>query len=162
MTDEASNVGQPVQPGEGGEAIPSTAVATPEGALIEPATQAHHVTGALLMSFGAVHPGREALAVDAFTEASRFLGEMLADAVIDSFKPFFFEGGAVDGVVGFFLVEGRRELLDDLRRRPDFQRLILRAGAGMASVRVQPLVAGTEAGRMVNLFREVRGELGLL
>ncbi len=162
MTDEASNVGGPLQPGEGGEAIPPTAVATPEGDLIEPDTHPHHVSGALLLSFGTVHPGREGLAVDAFTEASRFLGEMLADAVIDSFKPFFFDGGAVDGVVGFFIIEGRRELLDGLRRRPDFQRMVLRAGASMAGVRVQPLVAGTEAGRLVNLFREVRGELGLL
>ena len=121
-----------------------------------------HVDGALLVSFGAVHPGRERLAVDTFTELSRFLGERLSDGDLTSFQPFFYGGGAVNGTVGFFLVEGHRERLDDLRNDERFARLLLRAGAATANVRVDPLVAGPEAGRLVNLYREVRDELGLL
>ncbi|SRR6266508_155804 len=124
--------------------------------------QAEHVSGALMLSFGAVHIGREALAVEAFTEVSRFLGNLLADDVITAFSPYFFADGQLGGISGFFLIEGHRERLDELRREPGFQRLILRTGAATASVGVHSLVAGTEAGRLVNLYRSVRAELGLL
>lgn len=121
-----------------------------------------HVGGALMVSFGAVHPGRERLAIETFTELSRFFGQRLSDGDLTSFQPFFYGSGAVGGTVGFFLLEGHRERLDDLRADDDFGRLLLRAGAATANVRVESLLAGPEAGRLVNLYREVRGELGLL
>jgi hypothetical protein len=115
-----------------------------------------------MVSFGAVHPGRERLAVDTFTELSRFFGERLSAGELTSFQPFFYSGGAVGGTTGFFLIEGHRDTLDGLRHRADFARLLLRAGAATTNVRVDPLIAGPEAGRLVNLYREVRDELGLL
>ena len=123
---------------------------------------AEHVSGALMLSFGAVHIGREALAVEMFTEVSRFLGALLADDAITAFSPYFFADGQLNGTSGFFLIEGNRERLDALRREPGFQRLLLRTGAATANVGVNTLIAGTEAGRLVNLYRRVRGELGLL
>ena len=119
-----------------------------------------HTSGALMLSFGAVHPGREALAVDLFTEVSRFLGKLLGDDVIEGFKPYFFADGMQGDVVGFFVIEGQRERLDALRRKEEFQRMLLRVGAATANVRVESLIAGTEAGRFVNLYKEVRSELG--
>jgi hypothetical protein len=121
-----------------------------------------HVSGALMLSFGAVHLGRERLAVDTFTEVSRFLGALLADGVIANFSPYFFADGQLGGMSGFFLIEGHREQLDAVRREGAFQRLLLRTGAATANVGVHTLIAGTEAGRLVNLYREVRAELGLL
>ena len=115
-----------------------------------------------MVSFGAVHPGREQLALDTFTELSRFFGRQLSDGVISSFQPFFFADGAVRGTVGFFLLEGRRDALDALRRDDAFLRLQLRAAAATTDVRVDTLIAGSEAGRLANLYREVRDELGLL
>lgn len=121
-----------------------------------------HVDGALMVSFGAVHPGRERLAVDTFTEQSRFFGERLSDGDLTSFQPFFYGGGAVGGTIGFFLLEGHRDRLGAITDDEGFTRLLLKAGAASANVRVDPLVAGPEAGRLVNLYREVRDELGLL
>lgn len=121
-----------------------------------------HVDGALMVSFGSVHPGRERLAVDTFTELSRFFGERLSDGDVTSFQPFFYGGGSVGGIVGFFLLEGHRERLERMRNAEGFGRLLLRAGAAHANVRVDSLLAGPEAGRLVNQFREVRDELGLL
>lgn len=121
-----------------------------------------HVDGALMVSFGAVHPGRERLAVDTFTELSRFFGERLSDGDLTSFQPFFYGGGAVGGTIGFFLLEGHRDRLGAITDDEGFARLLLKAGAASANVRVDPLVAGPEAGRLVNLYREVRDELGLL
>jgi hypothetical protein len=121
-----------------------------------------HVDGALMFSFGAVHPGREQLAVDTFTELSRFFGKRLSDGEITSFQPFFFADGGVRGSIGFFLLEGRRENLDALRRDEGFVRLQVRASAATVDVRVDMLVAGSEAGRLANLYREVRSDLGLL
>lgn len=117
--------------------------------------------GAVLISFGPPHPGRERLASDLFTELSRELGRRLSDGQLTSFQPFFFADGAVAGMTGFFLLEGRRDVLEALRRDEAIVRLLLRAEAANAGVRVDTLVAGPEAGRLVNLRREVQDELGL-
>lgn len=121
-----------------------------------------HVDGALMLSFGAVYPGREKIAVGMFAEVSKRLGELLTEGTVSSFKPFFFADGMLNDVAGFFVVEGRREVLDEVRRQEWFQRLLLRAGAVVSNVRVHTLVAGSEAGRLLNLYREVRAELGFL
>jgi hypothetical protein len=130
-----------------------------EPTTVEPHT---HIDGAVMISFGAVHTGREALAVDTFVELSRYLGQLLSDGVITQFQPFFFADGQLGDVSGFFIVEGQRAKLDGLRRDEDFLRQILRANAATENVRVHTLVAGSDAGRLVNLFREVRRELGLI
>jgi hypothetical protein len=120
------------------------------------------VDGALTVSFGSVQPGREELAVELFTELSRFLGNLLAEDEIIAFRPYFYADGLTGGDIGFFLVEGRRNELDALRRREEFVRLILRMGAATANVRVHTLMAGSQAGRLVHLYDQVRRELGLL
>jgi hypothetical protein len=120
------------------------------------------VDGALMLSFGAVLPGRERLAVDTFVEVGRYLGRLLDTGVVSSFRPYFFADGAMGDVSGFFLLEGDREQLDALRRDEEFVTLTLRAGAATANVRVHTLLAGSDAGRLVNLYREVRAGLGLL
>lgn len=128
----------------------------------EPHPDHAHVDGALMVSFGAVHPGREKLAVDTFVELSRYFGRQMDQGHLAAFKPFFFADGALGDMIGFFLLEGRRSDLDSLRRSEGFVRQILRAGAATHNVRVHTMQAGSEAGRLVNLYREVRGELGLL
>ena len=135
---------------------------TPDWEGVEQGFEHHHVDGAVMVSFGQVHPGREAHAVRAFTEISRYFGRLLADDVISSFKPFFFADGTVQDVSGFFIIEGQRERIDELRRDEGFVTALLRAGAAVQNVRAHTLVAGSEAGRLVNLYREVREELGLL
>jgi hypothetical protein len=131
---------------------------------LEPTTVERHtqIDGAVMISFGAVPTGREALAVDSFVELSRSLGQLLTDGVITAFQPFFFADGQLGDVSGFFIVEGQRVKLDDLRRDEAFVRMILRASAATENLRVHTLIAGSDAGRLVNLYREVRTELGLI
>jgi len=148
----------PVERGEGGEAVADD-VPFDDDVPDDP-PRPTHTSGALMLSFGAVHTGREALAVEMFTEVSRYLGKLLADDVVENFKPFFFADGMQGDVSGFFIIEGQRERLDALRRGEEFQRIILRTGAATANVRVHSLIAGTEAGRLVNLYKQVRSELG--
>ena len=121
-----------------------------------------HVSGALMLSFGEIHPGREAAAIEAFRELARFFGRLLSDGTITEFKPYFFADGALGDILGFFLVEGRREKLDELRRTEAFRRVHLRMGAASEHVRVNTMAAGSEAGRLANLYREVRADLGLV
>ena len=130
-----------------------------EPTTVEPHTQ---IDGAVMISFGAVQTGREAFAVDSFVELSRYLGQLLTDGVITEFQPFFFADGQLGDVSGFFIIEGQRAKLDDLRRDEAFVRTILRAGAATENIRVHTLIAGSDAGRLVNLYREVRAELGLI
>ena len=154
---------QRVPPGEGGEgAVHDEDVPFPDDVPSDPADPPEHISGMLMVSFGAVHPGREALAVQQFTELSRFFGKLVAEEVITGFKPVFYADGQEADNIGFFLLEGHREALDSVRRRGEFVRHILRMGAATANVRVHTLIAGTEAGRLVNLYRDIRSELGLL
>jgi hypothetical protein len=120
------------------------------------------VDGALMLSFGAVVPGRERLATDLFVEVGRYLGRLMDGGVVTTFRPYFFADGQVGDVSGFFLLEGDREELDALRRDEGFVTLLLRAGAATANVRVHTLLAGSDAGRLVNLYREVQQQLDLL
>jgi len=120
------------------------------------------VDAAVMLSFGSVIPGREALAVDMFTEVGQVLGRLMDAGAITSFRPYFFADGSAGDVSGFFLLHGRRARLDELRRDEAFVALVLRVGAAVANVRAQSLVAGSGAGRMVNLYREIRADLGLL
>jgi hypothetical protein len=151
-----------VPPGEGGEGtLNDDDVPFPDD-VPDSADPPEHISGMLMVSFGAVHPGREGLAVEMFTELSRFLGKLVAEELITGFKPVFYADGQVADVIGFFLIEGHRESLDLVRRRGDFGRQILRMGAATANVRVQTLIAGTEAGRLVHTYREVRSELGFI
>ena len=122
----------------------------------------HHVDGALMLSFGEIHPGREEVAVEAFRQLARYFGKLLSDGEISEFKPYFFADGPLGDVLGFFIVEGRRERLDALRREEEFRRAHLRMGAASANVRVNTMAAGSQAGRLANLFADVRRELGLL
>jgi hypothetical protein len=120
------------------------------------------VDAALMLSFGAVLTGRERLAVDTFVDVGRYLGRLMDTGTITNFRPYFFADGLMGDVSGFFLLEGDREQLDALRRDEEFVTLLLRAGAATANVRVHTLLAGSDAGRLVNLYREVRADLGLL
>ena len=45
------------------------------------------VDGALMLSFGAVVPGRERLAVDLFVEVGRYLGRLMDAGVVSTFRP---------------------------------------------------------------------------
>ena len=137
-------------------------VEIPDEAQYEQGFEHHHVDAGLIISFGSVHSGREALAVEMFTDVSRFLGKLLADEKISSFKPYFFADGTLHDMIGFFLLEGHREDLDALRRDEEFLKMTLRAGAAVQNVRVHTMVAGSDAGRLVNLYREIRQELGFL
>ena len=143
----------------GGACYDATVSEDLEPTIVEPHTQ---IDGAVMISFGAVQTGREALAVDTFLELSRYLGQRLTDGVITEFQPFFFADGQLGDVSGFFMVEGQRAKLDDLRRDETFVRQMLRASAATDNVRVHTLIAGSDAGRLVNLYREVRTELGLI
>ncbi|HZT66719.1 MAG TPA: hypothetical protein VFA11_13110 [Acidimicrobiales bacterium] len=130
--------------------------------VIEFDTEPTHVDGALMISFGPVIPGREALAVELFTALSRYLGRLLADEDIAGFRPYFFADGPMNDVIGYFLVEGHREDLDRLRRQESFVELMLRIGAATQTVATHTLVAGTSAGRLVNLYAQIRRELGFI
>jgi hypothetical protein len=161
MTDREPEGGSAERPEEAGEQEVLHGVVPGEEDVV-PVEAGASVDAALMLSFGAVLPGRERLAVDLFVEVGRYLGRLLDTGVVSSFRPYFFADGLMGDVSGFFLLEGDREQLDALRRDEGFVTLLLRAGAATANVRVHTLLAGSDAGRLVNLYREVRSELGLL
>lgn len=149
--------------GEGGEgSLDDPDVPYPDDVPTDPEDPPEHIDGMLMISFGRVQPGRETLAIDTFTEISRFLGKQVAEDAISSFKPCFYADGQEAGSIGFFLVEGHRENLDALRRQAEFVQMVLKMGAATTQIGVHTLIAGTQAGRLVHLYQQLHGDLGLL
>ena len=154
---------QRVPKGEGGEgSLDDPDVPYPDDVPVDPEDPPEHIDGMLMIAFGRVQPGRETLAIDTFTELSRFLGKQVAEGVITAFKPCFYADGQEGGSIGFFLVEGHREDLDALRRQGEFVQLLLKLGAATTQVGVHTLIAGTQAGRLVHLYQQLHAEIGLL
>jgi len=130
---------------------------------LEPVARPEHINAALMLSFGGVQPGREALAGDVYQEVYRFLGRVLAEGRIQRFKPYFFADGQLFDMIGFFLLEAhdRAELLA-LRQDEEFERLLAKAAAVTQTLRMSILNSGAAAGRVLNLHQTVREELGLV
>ena len=114
-----------------------------------------------MLSFGSSRQGREDLAAEIYVSASKYFGSLLAEGRIARFHPYFFADGQVAEMNGFFLLEGERESLDELRRDEEFRLFMMKAGMVVDHLRTHALLAGTEAGRQINLARRAREELGL-
>lgn len=121
-----------------------------------------HVDGALMVSFGAVVPGRERLASENFVEVSQYFGKLRADGRISDFRLYFFADGQFAETNGFWILQGRRRDLDAIRTDEEFIRLFARGTASNQNVRIENLWAGATAGRIANVYREARREIGLL
>ena len=114
-----------------------------------------------MLAFGASRQGREDLAAETYVDASKYFGTLLADGRIARFHPYFFADGPLADMNGFFLLEGDRESLDALRRDEEFRLFMMKAGMVVDRLRTHSLLAGTEAGRQINLARRARREMGL-
>ena len=114
---------------------------------------------ALFIGWGEVVRGRESKSLEVFSEALQYYAGVQSDGVIDSVDAWFLGPHGGD-LAGFFLLRGERERLDELQRRPEFERLLTRAGMIVDRVGVVPAYTGEALGRLMGLFQEASAELG--
>jgi hypothetical protein len=81
----------------------------------------------LFIGWGEVVRGREADAVEAFTETLAYYGRLQEEGAIESFEPVFLEPHGGD-LSGFILIRGAAEKLAALRVSDDFTQRSIRIG----------------------------------
>lgn len=108
---------------------------------------------ALVVRWGATHPGREQHAIELFTESLKFFSGLVAEGKVDTVEPFFVEphGGDLEG---FWIVRGNAETLALLRISDDFQKLAVRAQAVVSGFGVIGATTGERLNRHMAWFAE--------
>jgi hypothetical protein len=113
---------------------------------------------ALFVGWGTVVRGREQMALQVFRETVEFWGRAQQDGRIESFEPIFLEPHGGD-LVGFFLVRGDRDRLQEIRVSEEFSRIVARAGAIVDGFGVVTAYGDEEIARLRGQFEELAGEL---
>jgi hypothetical protein len=114
---------------------------------------------ALFIGWGEVVRSRESTASEVFDEVVQFYGGLQQDGRIESFDAWFLEPHGGD-LAGFFLLRGERARLDEVRRSPEFERVLARAGMVVDRLGVVSAYTGEAIGRLMGQFQEAAAELG--
>jgi hypothetical protein len=114
---------------------------------------------ALFIGWGDVVHGREGKSLEVFNESLQYYGRLQQDGTIESFDAWFLgpHGGDLSG---FVLLHGERERLDEVRRSPEFELLLTRAGMIVDRLGVVNAYTGEAMGRLVGQFQQAIDELG--
>ena len=114
---------------------------------------------ALFIGWGEVVRRRERKALEVFNESLQYYGQLQQDGKIESFDAWFLgpHGGDLNG---FILLHGERERLDEIRRSPEFEMLLTRAGMIVDRVGVVSAYTGEALGRLMGQFDQAAAELG--
>ena len=114
---------------------------------------------ALFIGWSEVVRGRERKAVEVFNETLEYYGRLQQEGKIDSFDAWFLapHGGDLDG---FMLVHGERAQLDEIRRSPEFELVLTRAGMIVDRIGAVSAYTGEALGRLMGHFEKTAAELG--
>ena len=114
---------------------------------------------ALFIGWGEVVRGREAKATGVFDETVRYYGSLQQEGKIESFDAWFLDPHGGD-LAGFFLIRGERARLDEIRRTPEFENVLARAGMVVDRLGVVSAYTGDALGRLMGQFQEASADLG--
>lgn len=114
---------------------------------------------ALFIGWGEVVRGRERKAVEVLNESMQYYGQLQEGGQIESFDAWFLAPHGGD-LAGFVLLRGEREQLDEIRRSPEFERLLTRAAMIVDRTGAVHAYTGEALGRLMAQFEEATGELG--
>lgn len=115
---------------------------------------------ALFIGWGEVVRGRERKAVEVFNEGMQYYGQLEQDGKIESFDAYVLGRHGGD-LVGFILVHGRAEQLDELRRSPEFERQRIRAAMIVERLGIVDAYRGEALGRLMGQVEQATDELGI-
>jgi hypothetical protein len=113
---------------------------------------------ALFIGWGDVVTGRAQRSIELFNEAIQYYGELQQEGKIEGFDAWLLgpHGGDLNG---FLLVRGERERLDEIRRSPEFERLLARGGLVLHGLGVVDAYSGDALGRLMGQFQQAAAEL---
>jgi len=115
------------------------------------------VTSAIVFRYDRPHPGREAMAFEAFGEAFRFFGKLAADGACETPVSYLPPAGG-----GMMIVHGERERLLEILASEDFTRMYYRAGYTVPALTYELMITGGDAVAAMGLWASVGSELGVM
>ena len=112
---------------------------------------------AVISTWNAPIPGREAKSLEVFMELMQYWGKQAADGKVEAPQAFFnYDGG--DGV---FIVKGRSDVLIELWESDEGQKLLAKGHLIVEGLRSHLYLTGdAEVMKGTQLFMEAAGELG--
>jgi hypothetical protein len=113
----------------------------------------------LFIGWGEVVRGREAKAVEVFTEAVAYYSKLQEQGQIESFEPWFLAPHGGD-LGGFIIVRGERERLDEVVRSEQFEKLQTRVAMIVDGSGFVQAAAGESLARGMGQFQEAIADLG--
>lgn len=116
--------------------------------------------GAVVISWGANVPGREATGLQVFGSALEMAQRYAKDGRIDSHKEFF--SRARPG--GFQLLEGDVTTLHDILEEDEFRTLVIKTQAIVQDLRIELYLGGVDdtTAQAIGMYTNAIGELGYM
>jgi hypothetical protein len=111
---------------------------------------------AIVTTWGASVPGREAKSLELFMEFTSFIGKQAAEGKCQPAEPFF----AADGSSGFAIVRGRSDTLQEIFDSEENQRLVVKSQAYVQDLKSRVFYTGEkEIMEATQRFAEIAGSL---
>jgi hypothetical protein len=119
------------------------------------------VTGALVISWGANVPGREAKGIESFTRALGYFEELSKEGRIHGHREYVNVSGR-DG--GFVIIDGELEELQKIMIEDEFLRRRTEGGAVVEDFRIELFLGGTDQSIQegLTLFAETLNSMGMM
>ena len=109
----------------------------------------------IIVRWGRVIPGREKEAVEGFTEATKYFGDLLAKGWLTYFEPFGYLSGDNDLENGFFLMKGPAEKVHEIFESEPTLRLKTQATMYLDHLTIEFLLVGDEVINNISRFAEI-------
>lgn len=108
-----------------------------------------------LIQFGAVIPGREEAAVDAFAETMKLYGDKLAKGTFTYFETFVFRTGDMQRDLGFILLKGPEDKVTEYFDSIEHKTLHTKVGQVVNHLKIEFLYTGADVMEQVAILSKL-------
>lgn len=115
------------------------------------------MNAALVFTYGRPAPGREPMALEAFTDSFTFWGKLAADDKCDEPVAYLAPSGG-----GMMIIHGDRKMLLDIIDTADFRAVYFKAGFCVPDLDYKLLTAGDHVAEFMAAWASLGSEMGFM
>jgi len=113
----------------------------------------------LIIRYGKLVPGREAQAIELFSEASKYYQQKVTEGVLTFFEPFFLRTSDLEEETGFFIMKGPAPEMFKLMEDERYLWLMMKAEYVVQHLRADLLTVGEGIFQQLERATKVHAEL---
>lgn len=118
-------------------------------------------TNAIITSWGAAIPGREAQGLKVFMEAIEYFTGLQRNGEVTRFATYVGRDGSLSHNGGCMVVEGSAAQLSSVEQSEPYQRILLKAAHVVSDLSTSHFYTGEAVGARVQLLQSVRNSMGI-